>query len=191
MERLEKQMVEIISKSGPVANLLKVCQQSDLPSDYYIGAGCIADTVWNDLSGYPLTYGISDVDVVYFDDKNTAIENEENYRRLLTKKLGEFPFKLDVKNEACVHLWYKQKFGFQIEPYTSLENAIDSWPTTATSLGIRKEKNDSYVIYAPYQLDDLFSMIIRPNKKIITKEIYEKKAEKWHCKWDKLTIIPW
>lgn len=87
----------------------------------------------------PLTYGISDVDVVYFDDKNTEIENEVSYKRLLIERLGEFPFKLDVKNEARVHLWYKQKFGFQIEPYTSLENAIDSWPTTATSLGIRRE----------------------------------------------------
>ncbi|WP_332238836.1 nucleotidyltransferase family protein [Sporolactobacillus sp. KGMB 08714] len=189
MENKEKQIVEIINKSEPLKRLLRVCQESSLPHDYYIGAGCIADTVWNYLSGNPLTYGISDVDVVYFDDKNTAIENE--VKRLLIERLGKFPFKLDVKNEARVHLWYKQKFGFPIEPYTSLENAIDSWPTTATSLGIRREKKDFYVIYAPYQLDDLFSMVIRPNKKMITKEIYEKKAEKWQGKWDKLTIIPW
>ncbi|MCO7127364.1 nucleotidyltransferase family protein [Sporolactobacillus shoreicorticis] len=191
MKKKEKRLVEIINKSEPLVRLLKVCQQSALPQDYYIGAGCIANTVWNYLSGNPFAYGISDIDVVYFDDKNTEIENEVIYKRLLLERLEEFPFKLDVKNEARVHLWYKQKFGFQIEPYTSLEDAIDSWPTTATSLGIRRENKDSFVIYAPYQLDDLFSMVIRPNKKMITKEIYEKKAEKWQSKWDKLTVIPW
>lgn len=32
--------------------------------NYYIGAGCIVQTVWNRLTGRPLAYGIEDVDIV-------------------------------------------------------------------------------------------------------------------------------
>ncbi|WP_425388940.1 nucleotidyltransferase family protein [Cytobacillus solani] len=88
-------------------------------------------------------------------------------------------------------MWYEKKFGFSIQPYVSLEDAIHSWPTTATSLGIRKEQSDLFNIYAPFNLDDLFSMIVRPNKRMITREIYENKAIKWHKKWPELTVIPW
>ncbi|WP_366151287.1 nucleotidyltransferase family protein [Lysinibacillus sphaericus] len=68
---------------------------------------------------------------------------------------------------------------------------MDSWPTTATALGIRKEQNGLYKIYAPYQLDDLFSMVVRPNKLLVTKEIFENKANKWREKWPKLQIVHW
>ncbi|WJV29726.1 nucleotidyltransferase family protein [Rossellomorea sp. AcN35-11] len=102
-----------------------------------------------------------------------------------------FSFKLDVKNQARVHLWYEKKFGFSIKPYESLEEAIDSWPTTATALGVRLERGGSHKIYAPYDLEDLYSMIVRPNKRMITREIYEAKANKWKNKWPMLKVIPW
>lgn len=35
-----------------------------------------------------------------------------------------------------------------------------------------------FKIYAPYHLDDLFSMVVRPNKLIVTREIFENKATK-------------
>ena len=96
-----------------------------------------------------------------------------------------------MKNQARVHLWYENKFGFPIKPYNSLESAIDSWPTTANALGIRLEQNESYKIYAPYDLDDLFTMVVRPNKLMITREIFENKAKKWKSKWPNLKIVPW
>ncbi|MEH7309111.1 nucleotidyltransferase family protein, partial [Neobacillus drentensis] len=179
------------NNSEPLRRFFKVLQNSELPPDYYIGAGCITNTVWNYLSGFPLNYGISDVDVVYYDREDLSRDSEYKYKEELVCKLGNFPFKLDVKNEAGVHLWYEKKFGFSIKPYKSLETAIDSWPTTATSLGIRKEKTGSYKIYAPYKLDDLFSMIVRPNKLMVNREIFEKKVDKWKEKWPDLTIIPW
>ncbi|MEY2196368.1 nucleotidyltransferase family protein [Neobacillus sp. BF23-41] len=154
MEKYEDTLLEIVNKSEPLRRVFKVLQHSELPFDYYIGAGCITNTVWNYQSGFPLKYGISDVDVVYYDGEDLSPESEQKYRDELVCKLGDFPFKLDVKNEAGVHLWYEKKFGFSIKPYKSLKTAIDSWPTTATALGIRKEQTGSYKIYAPYKLDE-------------------------------------
>jgi hypothetical protein len=38
---------------------------------------------------------------------------------------------IDVKNEARVHLWYKSGISATpFKPYHTLEEAVDSWPTT-------------------------------------------------------------
>ncbi|MFI8685812.1 nucleotidyltransferase family protein [Rossellomorea sp. NPDC077527] len=191
MRGYEDLLGEIVTKSEPINRLLKILRDINLPFEYYVGAGCIANTVWNEISCYPFEYGISDVDIVYYDSGNKTLESEKEIKENLLNLLGDFPFKLDVKNQARVHLWYKEKFGFSIEPYHSLNSAIDTWPTTATALGLRQEKDDTLKIYAPYQLEDLFSMVVRPNKRMITREIYENKANKWQEKWPKLLVIPW
>ena len=41
--------------------------------------------------------------------------------------LLDMEFKLDVKNQAGVHIWYENKYGFPIKPYNSLVEEIDSW----------------------------------------------------------------
>jgi hypothetical protein len=98
------------------------------------------------LSGNPLDYGIGDIDIVYYDSKDLSGEKEEYIERKIMSLLGDLPFKVDVKNEARVHLWYEKKFGYRIEPYQSLEDAINSWPTTATSLGVRRENNGEFKV---------------------------------------------
>ena len=184
-------LVETITKNEQLYRVLRVLKELNLPFEYYVGAGCITNTVWNDISGYPLEYGISDIDIVYYQPEDTTPESEKNLKDILLNQLGDFQFKLDVKNQARVHLWYENKFGFPIKPYNSLEAAIDSWPTTANALGLRLEQDESYKIYAPYDLDDLFSMVVRPNKLMITREIFENKAKKWKAKWPNLKIVPW
>ncbi|WP_394173380.1 nucleotidyltransferase family protein [Guptibacillus hwajinpoensis] len=173
-------------------NIEKVLKVSQLEFDhYYVGAGSLVQTVWNYLSGYPLSYGISDIDIIYFDDKDLTKEKEEMIEQKLASSLSDLPLEIDVKNEARVHLWYKKKFGKDINPYQSLEDAINSWPTTATALGVRRETNGEFKVYAPYGLNDLFSMTVRANKLLISRDIYEAKAAKWVNLWPKLTVIPW
>ncbi|MNP62011.1 hypothetical protein D3C76_1572500 [compost metagenome] len=98
---------------------------------------------------------------------------------------------MDIKNQARVHLWYEDRFGVKLQPYPSLEAAIDSWPTTVTSLGARLDGSGDWHIYAPFGLKDLFNLTLRPNKVLITEEIYEGKTLKWQTKWPELQIIPW
>ncbi|MHB1293458.1 MAG: nucleotidyltransferase family protein [Anaerolineae bacterium] len=160
-----------------------------LPADWYLGAGCIAQTIWNHLCHREPMADINDLDLVYFDAGDLSEEAEDACLRRVCKDL-DIPVHIDVKNQARVHLWYEKHFGYPIRPYTSLEDAIDSWPTTATSIGVRRWQGES-VIYAPYGLDDLFAMIICPNKKQITRELYEAKVRRWRACWPSLRIIPW
>ena len=119
--------------------------------DYYFGAGCVAQTVWNHLVGNPPMTGISDIDFVYWDSSDLSAEAEAAVANRVTSALTP-GIPLDVKNEARVHLWYKQHFGYDIRPYTSLEDAIDTWPTTAAAAGVRLEHSTTKV-YAPFSRD--------------------------------------
>ena len=119
----------------------------DIP-DYYVGAGCIAQTVWNYLSGFLENKGINDIDIAYFDSSDLSYESEDRIIKKVRQELLGIPIEPDVKNQARVHLWYNEYYGYDIDPYLSLEDAINCWPTTATSVGVRKDSNNKTQVYA-------------------------------------------
>lgn len=107
------------------------------------------------------------------------------------KLLKNIEKEFDIKNEARVHLWYKNKFGIERPPYTSVEQAIGTWGSTVTCVGVRLE-NDNLVVCVTYGLNDIFNQILRPIKDgNFTEESYNMKVIKWKSKWPSLTVIPW
>jgi hypothetical protein len=150
----------------------------------------IAQTVWNLAFGKPPEFGIKDVDLIYFDAQDLSREAEANNELRLQNLFGKLPIKLDVKNEARVHLWYESAFGYPIAPYSSTTEAIETFPTTATAVGVRRRAGE-FECCAPFGLDDLFHLVIRPNKRQITQTIYEAKINRWRPIWPDLTIISW
>lgn len=184
IEILEK----ILLSNSTLKEVLVRLSKIDL-KNYYVAGGCINQTVFNYYHGYPLMNGIEDIDIVYFDD-DVSYEAEDDIIKEINNLVSDLNVKCDVKNEARVHLWYGKKYGKFMEPYASLEDAIDSWGTSVTCLGVRIEGNNLNV-YAPYGLNDLFSMTIRPIKKQYTKEQYIIKTNKWKKKWPKLNVLLW
>lgn len=179
----------ILSSSPMIREALNRAQSLDI-EDYYIGAGCIAQTVWNYLSGNPPDHGIKDIDFAYFDDTRLDYESENEVVEKVKRLCADIEIEMDVKNQARVHLWYESRFGHEIAPYESLEAALNSWPTTATAIGVRKEKH-GLKVYAPFGLNDVFGKIVRANKVQITERIYDEKTKRWLHKWPDLTVIPW
>ncbi|MUT64718.1 nucleotidyltransferase family protein [Paenibacillus sp. NEAU-GSW1] len=190
MDNDRHQLILIMERSEFLRETLHRSKALELGT-YFVGAGCITQTVWNHLTGRPLTYGISDIDLVYFDAANLSFEEEDKWIKKASLSFNDIPFPVDVKNQARVHLWYESKFGIKLNPYRSLEEAISTWPTTATALGARVEQNGDYRIYAPFGLEDLFTLTLRPNKKLITEDVYDQKVEKWRSKWPELKVIEW
>jgi uncharacterized protein len=174
---------------NPVAQaVLAVATDMSLPG-WYLAAGGVSQTVWNVRHGFDPAEGIKDYDLVYFDPEADR-EAEHAIERQVAGRLSEFGVELDIKNEAFVHLWYGQKFGKTIDPYLSSEDAISTWPTTASSVGVRTGA-DGFTVCAPYGLADLLGMVARPNKRIVTREIYQEKTRRWAARWPQLTVIPW
>jgi hypothetical protein len=180
----------IAEHSKIIGDILELAPKLQMP-DWYLGAGCIAQTVWNLQHGFDLAHGIRDYDLVYYDSSDTSYEKEDFYVKKIKALLKDFPGRVEVKNEARVHLWYEKHFGYAIEPYESVEDAINTWPTTATSVAVKYNDKGEFIVYAPYGLNDLFGMIARPNKAQITKEIYLSKVGRWAKIWHRLRVIPW
>jgi hypothetical protein len=158
--------------------------------DSWLVAGSVAQTVWNLAFGHHAELGIRDADVVYFDAADLSSESEANHERRLRDQFEHLPIVLDVRNEARVHLWYEQSFGDRIAPYSSSAEAIATFPTTATSVGVRRRAGH-FECCAPFGLNDLFGLVVRPNKRQITRAIYEAKVDRWRSIWPDLTFLPW
>lgn len=177
-------------RANPVVDaILERAPALALPS-WYLGAGGVTQTVWNVLHGFEPTRGIKDYDLVYFDGDDLSAAAEAAVERRAVALLGDLDVKIDVTNEARVHLWYAERFGRAIPPYRSTEHAISTWPTTASSIGVRDD-GDELVVCAPFGLDDVYGMVVRPNKVKVTQAIYEAKAARWAAIWPKLTVLGW
>ncbi len=182
-------LCELLAANKPVWETIEKSAELNLQG-CHVGAGCIAQTVWNHFHGFEPWRNISDIDLVYFDNSDLSYEMENEVIELVQNTFKESPIPFDVKNQARVHLWYKDHFGYNIKPYGSIFDAIKTWPTTATSIAVNLSSG-TLNIYAPFGLDDLFNLVVRANKVQITKENYELKVEKWTKNWSNLVVIPW
>lgn len=181
---------DFIKANESVWHVVTKLHQLYLPN-WYVGAGCLVQTVWNIQSGFAPNSRIKDIDLIYFDSRDLSEEGEAKQERRVRDFFRDVPIEIDVKNQARVHLWYEQKFGYSIKPYTSSESAINTWPTNATSIAMRHEVDGTITIYAPYGLNDVYGLIARANKTQITEEIYLAKTTRWEKCWPRLTVIPW
>ena len=172
-----------------LGEILERFEEIGLP-DSWLVAGGIAQTIWNLACRQPAELGIKDVDLIYFDDQDLSLSAEAGHERRLRDLFGHLAIKLDVKNEARVHLWYQARFGYAIERYLSSAHAIATFPATATAVGVRWIHGE-FECCAPFGLDNLFGLVVRPNKRQITRAIYEAKTERWRSIWPSLTILPW
>lgn len=183
-------LLAILGASPLWSTLLERAPKASIEG-WAVGAGALAQTVWNHLHGFHDRHGIRDIDIVYFDENDLSEDAESRVIEAMTTLLGDLGPALDVKNQARVHLWYERRFGAPITPYRSLEDAVATWPTTATAVALVPRRHGAVDLIAPFGLDDLLAGIIRPNKRQITKEIYQAKIDRWRPVWPKLDMRPW
>jgi hypothetical protein len=183
----EAALLSVLRQQPRLVRLLDALVAEPLP-DWYVGAGIIYQTWWNHRTGRPLDAWIEDIDLVYFDPTDLSAEAEADIQARLAHLTAPLP--LDVSNQARVHRWYPAVFGREIPPYTSTADAIATWPTTASSVGLTVRDGELWLL-APLGLDDLLGMIARPNKRLIPRAVFEGKVSRWRRCWPELTVIPW
>lgn len=182
-----QQNLERILKENSLFQMISSCtDQINLP-EWYVAGGCVTQSVWNWKMKLPVLHGLKDVDLVYFDPNET--EADEEQQRIRIKELfSGLPIPIDVINQARVHEWYPKKFGYSIPAYTSSEDGISTW-LPAFSVGVRAE-NSKFKIFAPFGLNDTFNMIVRMNKRQITKEVYDTMVKRLQRDWPTIEVIP-
>lgn len=185
-----EQFLQMLEKNKSVQIILERAEKMDMPN-WYLGAGGIVQTVWNVKHGFDPENGIKDYDLVYYDASDTSYEAEDKFIQSGKETFNDVPVLVEIRNQARVHLWYEKRFGKPINQYKSVEEAISTWPTTATSIGVRKNADGKFQVYAPFGLSNLFGMIVRANKAKITENIYQEKVDRWIKIWPNLIVVPW
>ncbi|MEC8135706.1 MAG: nucleotidyltransferase family protein, partial [Pseudomonadota bacterium] len=61
---------------------------------------------------------------------------------------------------------------------------------TATAIAVRPSVKYLEIV-APFGLDDLFTGVVRPNKALVTRDVYENKIARWRRIWPDLTYLSW
>ena len=157
--------------------------------DAWLVSGCLVQTVWNALTGRAVGYGINDYDVFYF-DPDTSWEAEDALIRKLAARLENLGAAVETRNQARVHLWYREKHGLPYPPLACSTAGIDRFITANTMVGIRRTAS-GYDVYAPNGFDDIARMIVRPNPGAnFSAANYAAKAARWKSFWPELTVLP-
>ena len=185
------QELERIIRADPhLMQLLHAAREADLPQ-WRVVAGCIYQTVWNSLTGRPPGTGINDYDLIYFDDTDLSQETEAEVENRIRNRLPSLPATVEACNQARVHFWFEDHFGIAYPPLSSTDEAITRYASATHAVGVRLTQSDQLEIFAPFGLDDIFEMVVRPNYALPNKVTHEKKAVRAQAIWSELKIIPW
>ena len=94
-----------------------------------------------------------------------------------------------IYKQSCLHLWFQDRFG---EPYTALgstDEALGRFVAPTFAVGVRLEADDAISIAAPFGLDDVFPMTVRPNPNRPLARGWARTVENARGRWPELTVI--
>ncbi len=157
-------------------------------NDCWLVAGCLFETIWNLMSENPPTEHIRDYDVFYFDPDDLSYAAEDREIKRLSAAFADIDATIELKNQARVHLWYRQRFGGDYPALTSSTDGIHRFLVACTCVGIRCTAGQPPAVYAPYGLDDMYAGNLRPNPLNQPHSRFSEKAESYRARWPWLTI---
>lgn len=152
----------------------------------HLTAGCLFQTVWNVLSGRPPAENIKDYDVFYFDASDVSWEAEDAVIRRVARLADRVGLPVEVKNQARVHLWYKQRFGEDYPQLHSARDGIARYLVRCTCVSIDVATGE---VFAPDGFADLAAGLLRINPLLPREALWRAKAEHYRARWPWLTIV--
>jgi uncharacterized protein len=179
-------LCDIVRASPVLTQTLQIARDWGLP-DWWLVSGAIYNQVWNQLTNREEMYAVKDIDLFYF-DPDTSWDAED---RIIRRAHSLFPAQppVEIRNQARVHLWYKDHFGSAYAPLTESRTAIDRFACRTHCVGIRLDGD--LEVYAPYGLDDIFSFRVTPNPILNNRETHDAKAARQVLLWPELNVVPW
>jgi uncharacterized protein len=154
----------------------------DLPSAWLV-AGCLFQTVWNLQASRPPGEGIKDYDIFYFDPDDLSEAAECQAQARAESLLGDLGVKVEVANQARVHLWYPAHFGQPYPALSSCEDGIKRFLVLETCVAVRPD-----ACLAPYGLAGLYEATLTPNPLTPYAQLFSRKAASYRERWEWLRI---
>ncbi|MGI9412114.1 MAG: nucleotidyltransferase family protein [Hyphomicrobiales bacterium] len=178
----ERWLIDILRGDTLAVDCLNAVRDMDLP-DGWIGAGFVRNKAWDVLHGRERFTPLNDVDVVYFDRSVTERRHETALEQRLAGVMPGVPW--SVRNQARMHIRNGDP------PYADTADALAHWVETATAVAARSDNGGAIHILAPFGLDDLVNLILRPTPAFTGKrDAFDRRlaAKGWCGIWPKLAV---
>lgn len=188
MSDLETRLAAIVRANPDLMHVLTTVRALNLP-DWRVFSGAIYQAVWNDVTGRPAGYGIKDYDLGYFDPDTSWDAEDVVIKRVAAAFEPPFRDIVEVRNQARVHLWFMDRFG---EPYDALpdtDTALSRFVAPAFSVGVRLDADGSISVAAPFGLEDMFDMTLRPNPHRPLAKGWDKVIASARSRWPELKVV--
>ena len=184
-------LAKLVREDDQLMEILTALRDLDLP-DWRLSSGAVYQTVWNRLTGKPQGHGIKDYDVAYFDPSDRSYEAEDKVIKRVDEALPHWKGRIEVRNQARVHLWFPDRFGSDYPALTCTDESLEYYAAKTHAVAVRLEASDEISIAAPYGLEDIFSLTIRPCAKLPRNNShYMEKARRMSRLWPELKVLDW
>ena len=155
--------------------------------DGWLVAGCLFQTVWNLQSGRAPEDGIKDCDIFYFDAHDLSAAAEARTQQRVDRVLRHLDVPIEVKNQARVHLWYEDHFGYPYPPLASVKEGIDRFLVPSTCVAVRPLGRE-FELYVPNGLSILYAGVLTPNPLTPHLALFEEKVHSYRSRWEWLEV---
>ncbi len=181
----EAEFVETARTVSMNARLLDMLPELGL-DQCYLTAGCLFQPTWNLRSDRPADWGIQDFDVFYYDDSDLSWEAEDRVIQHASRIFGDDADKVEIRNQARVHLWYEQKFGTPTLPLKSSPEGVQSFLVACTCVGINVATGE---LFAPFGLEDLWNGRLAMTRPTTHRSLFLQKCASYRDRWPWLTVV--
>ena len=188
MSGLESRLADIVRADPGLMQVLTTVRGLGL-DDWRVFSGAVYQSAWNAVTGRPAGYGIRDYDLGYFDPDTSWDAEDAVIRRVATAFEPPFRDMVEVRNQARVHLWFENKFGEPYEALSGTDEALARFVAPAFAVGVRLEADDAISVAAPFGLEDVFLLTLRPNPRRPLAGGWDKAVANATARWPELKVI--
>jgi len=180
-------LIDILRADPGLMHVLTTVRDLALP-DWRIFSGAVYQSVWNALTGRPAGYGRKDYDLGYF-DPDTSWDAEDIVIKRVASAFDEpFRSQVEVRNQARVHIWHPEKFGGSYAALRNTDEALTRFVAPCFAVGVRLEETDEITVVAPFGLDDVFNLTIRPTRDRPVAKDWDRIIGKAKARWPELVV---
>lgn len=188
-ERLARQVVQLCLMNQVNVKILERFNSLGI-TDWWLTGGCLFQTVWNLRTGRGAGQGVKDYDLVYFSE-DQSWEAEDQVIKDVANLFDDLDADIQVRNQSRVHLWFEEKFGSPYPPVASASEGILRFAVRAAVIGLKRTGDEFLDLFAPFGLDDVWNLIVTPNRSMPVSSQFSEKVARWQQEWPQLTVHPW
>jgi uncharacterized protein len=189
VNELEARLEAILRAAPSLMTVMETARSLALP-DWLVVSGAIYQRVFNHLTGRDPDYGIKDYDLAYYDASDISYDAEDVVIRRVAAAF-EPPLRemVEVRNQARVHVWFEGRFGEPYAPLSCSAEALERFVSPVNAVAARLDPAGRMIIVAPFGLEDLFAMRLRPNPVRRTAG-FERIVAGMKSRWPELSVEP-